>query len=51
MSSNSTVVERKPKMAFDDFDFIRIVIDFIGDVASSLNAVLSFVQNLINFLS
>ena len=51
MSSKHSVAERKPKLALDDFDFIRIVIDFIGDVANSLNAVLTFVQNLLNFLS
>ena len=50
MSSNIPVADRKPKMAFDDFEFLRIVIDFIGDVASSLNAVLTFVQNLLGFL-
>jgi len=38
-----------PKAAFSDFDFFRIVVRFIGDVANSLNAVLTFIQNLLNF--
>jgi len=50
MSNKFQIADRKPKMAFSDFDFVRIVIDFIGDVASSLNAVLTFIQNLLNFL-
>jgi len=49
MSSNQEFPIRAPKMAFDDFDFIRIVIDVIGDVATSLNALLTFISNLINF--
>lgn len=50
MSKYYTVADRTPKLAFSDFDFVRIVIDFIGDVASSLNAVLTFIQNLWAFL-
>lgn len=50
MPAYHTVVDRKPQLAFSDFDFVRIVIDFIGDVASSLNAVLTFIQNLWAFL-
>ena len=42
---------RGPKAAFSDFDFLRIAIDFIGDLATSLNAILSFIQNLLNFTS
>ena len=51
MSSKYALADRKPKMALSDFDFVRVVIDFIGDVASSLNAVLTFIQNLLSFLS
>ncbi|MBX3177686.1 MAG: hypothetical protein KF886_10020 [Candidatus Hydrogenedentes bacterium] len=51
MSSIVSTSKRHPKLAFSDFDFIRIVIDFIGDVANSLNAVLTFIRNLINFPS
>lgn len=50
MSSVENINNRGPKTAFSDFDFVRIVIDFIGDVASSLNAVLVFIQNLLGFL-
>jgi len=50
MSSIQPTTGRNPKLAFSDFDFVRVVIDFIGDVASSLNAVLNFITNLLNFL-
>lgn len=50
MSSKHLIADSKPKMAYSDFEFFRIVVDFIGDVAGSLNALLSFVQNLLNFL-
>ena len=49
MSSLVKSNARSPKAAFSDFDFFRIVIGFIGDIATSLNALLTFVQNLINF--
>ena len=51
MISTHPTAGNKPKLAFSDFDFLRVVIDFIGDVASSLNALLSFITNLLNFLS
>jgi hypothetical protein len=51
MSHQNLIADRKPKTAFSDFDFFRIVVDFIGDLAGSLNAVLTFVQNLLNFLA
>jgi len=50
MSTMPQIADRKPKKAFGDFDYFRIVIDFVGDLASSLNALLTFVQNLLNFL-
>ncbi|MCF6284635.1 MAG: hypothetical protein L3K26_05555 [Candidatus Hydrogenedentes bacterium] len=40
---------RGPKVAFSDFDFFRIAIGFIGDIATSLNALLALIQNIINF--
>ena len=49
MSSVSKSSVRGPKAAFSDFDFFRIVVDFIGDIATSLNALLALIQNIINF--
>ena len=51
MSSEVKVSAGCPKVAFSDFDFFRIVIGFIGDLANSLNALLTFIQNLTNFTS
>lgn len=50
MSKNIAVAGRTPQLALSDFDVFRVVIGFLGDVASSLNAVLNFIQNLLNFL-
>lgn len=50
MSKNLTTAGKKPQLAYSDFDFFRLVVGFIGDLASSLNAVLAFIQNLLNFL-
>ncbi len=49
MLTNGTSGTQAPKAAFSDFDFVRIVIDFIGDLATSLNALLVFIQNVLNF--
>lgn len=49
MLTQATSGARAPKAAFSDFDFVRIVIDFIGDLATSLNALLTFIQNVLNF--
>lgn len=49
MSSNHVVAGSKPQLAFNDFEFARILVAFIGDLANSLNAVLAFIQNLMNF--
>ena len=49
MSSVCKTNVRGPKAAFSDFDFFRIVVDFIGDIANSLNALLALIQNIINF--
>ena len=50
MSTMSQIADHKPKAAFSDFDSFRVVIDFIGDLAGALNALLTFIQNLLNFL-
>lgn len=50
MSTNVPTKGCTPKLALNDFEFFRVVVDFIGDVASSLNALLSFITNLLNFL-
>jgi hypothetical protein len=49
MFGADTNTARGPKAAFSDFEFVRIVIDFIGDLANSLNALLVFIQNLLSF--
>jgi hypothetical protein len=49
MSSVRKSKVRGPKAAFSDFEFFRIVVDFIGDIANSLNALIALIQNLINF--
>lgn len=49
MSCVKNSLARRPQMAYSNFEFIRIVIDFIGDVSTSLNALLTFLSNLLNF--
>ena len=49
MLSVNTSLTRCPKAAFSDFDFVRLVVSFIGSLANSLNSVLTFIQNLISF--
>lgn len=51
MFNAKQIQSRGPKTAFSDFDFIRLVVSFIGSLANSLNAILTFIQNLISFSS
>ncbi len=51
MTSVVKTNSRSPKAAYSDFNFFRLAVNFIGDLAGSLNALLTFITNLLNFIS